>query len=184
LRIVDAGGLPKGEREIGEVEFAGPSVIDGYWDNPRESEQLTRDGYLRTGDLGYIADGNLYITGRQKDLIIIGGRNLVPTQIEAAMANVLGGDVVHCIVACGVPDERSKTEALHLLVETRMPPTDHLAAEETLRSALESAFGVSGTIVHWMRKGEIPKTSSGKVQRHRCRDWIAAAAATALSPSA
>lgn len=74
VRVVDEEGLPLGEREIGEIELSGPSVIDGYWGHSQETELLKRaDGFLRTGDLGYLAGGQLYITGRQKDLIIING---------------------------------------------------------------------------------------------------------------
>jgi fatty-acyl-CoA synthase len=174
IRITDGEGLPLGEREIGEVEFAGPSVIDGYWDNVYETAALKRpDGFLRTGDLGYLADGQLYITGRQKDIIIVNGRNLVPAQIEAALEHVLDSDIVHGLVACGMQDAASMTESLHLLVETRtLPHPGQAAAEDLLRGALESAFGLGGVTIHWVKRGEIPKTSSGKIQRHRCRELI------------
>ncbi|HEX6098138.1 MAG TPA: AMP-binding protein [Thermoanaerobaculia bacterium] len=182
IRITDSQGLPLREREIGEVEFAGPSVIDGYWSDPRDSEALKRaDGFLRTGDLGYLAEGQLYVTGRQKDIIIINGRNLVPAQIEAAMESVIDSDVAHGLVACGMQDASSKTESLHLLVESRVVPhPDQAAAEDKLRSALESAFGIGGVRIHWVKRGEIPKTSSGKIQRHRCRELIRQLGAGAL----
>jgi fatty-acyl-CoA synthase len=174
IRIADGDGLPLGDREIGEVEFAGPSVIDGYWDNARETDSLKRaGGFLRTGDLGFLAGGQLYITGRQKDIIIINGRNLVPAQIEAAMENVLDGDAAHGLVACGMQDAGSKTESLHLIVESRiLPHPDRAAVEDKLRGALEATFGLGGATIHWVKRGDIPKTSSGKVQRHRCRELI------------
>src|SRR6185436_5745690 len=171
VRIVDGEGSPLREREIGEVELAGPSVIDEYWDNPQETRSLKRaDGFLRTGDLGYLAGGELYITGRQKDIIIINGRNLVPAQIEAAMEQVFNDDIAG-IVACGVQDAQTNSESLHLIIESRiLPHPDRAVAEEKLRGGLESMFGLGGATIHWVKKGEIPKTSSGKVQRHRCRE--------------
>lgn len=180
VRVVDDAGVPRADREIGEVEIRGPSVIDGYWDDAQETDRLKRpDGFLRTGDLGYLADGQLYITGRQKDIIIINGRNLVPAQIEVALASAIESDVAHHVVACGVQDNRTKTESLHLIVETRIHPRpeQQTAAEDKLRSVLETSFSVSGATIHWVKKGEIPKTSSGKIQRYRCRQLIAAALA-------
>lgn len=175
LRIVDKNGLPLGERQIGEVEFSGPSVINGYWDDRQNNSTLKReDGFLRTGDLGYLANRQLYITGRSKDIIIIHGRNFIPSQIEALIQKVINSNIMNGVAACGIQDSKSKTEMLHLIIELRSASLEknREIMEERIRSALEEVFSLSGVIIHWVSKGKIPKTSSGKIQRYRCREFI------------
>ncbi len=170
VRIVNHEGTALGEREIGEIEFAGPSVIDGYWGNPPGQDHP--NGVLRTGDLGYLADGQLYVTGRQKDVIIINGRNLAPTQIEAIVYKAIG-DVGRGVVAWGSVDSTAKTESLHIMIESRvLRPAERSILEDSVSSALEDVFGLGGVTVHWVKKGKIPKTTSGKVRRHSCRELV------------
>jgi acyl-CoA synthetase (AMP-forming)/AMP-acid ligase II len=174
LRIVDGEGRPLGEREVGEVECAGPSVISDFWGAAGEPEGWkTADGFLRTGDLGYLAGGELHVTGRQKDILILGGRNFLPGQIESLVESVSGSPATNGVAAVGVPEESTGTEALHLIVESRpAPPPDRVEVEERIRAALLEAFGLSGVTIHWVEKGEIPKTTSGKIQRFRCREML------------
>jgi acyl-CoA synthetase (AMP-forming)/AMP-acid ligase II len=177
LRIVnrDDVSLKKREREIGEIEFYGASVIDGYWGSSAKDNSLKRrDGFLRTGDLGYLADGKLYVTGRQKDIIIIHGRNFIPSQIEAFIRKVIKSKSPNTIAACGIQDTRSKTENLHLIIEqrTNLSGADKDRMEEEIRSALEEAFAITGTIIHWGTRGRIPRTTSGKIMRYLCRQLI------------
>ena len=173
VRIVREDGAAVEAREIGNIEFLGPSVIDGYWGDPQKTRTLKKeDGFLRTGDLGYQADGHLYITGRQKDILIINGRNLIPAQIEALVEKVMKSRITRGVAACGLFDKTTKTEKLHLLIEYRVYPTDVTPLETAVRMALETVFGLSGVTIHWVAKGEIPKTTSGKIQYHRCRDLI------------
>lgn len=173
IRIVREEGSTAEEREIGNIEFSGPSVIDGYWEDPQNTDTLKQeDGFLRTGDLGYQADGHLYITGRQKEILIINGRNLIPYQIEVLVEKVIKSRITRGVAACGLFDENAKTEKLHLIIEYRVYPSDLATLETSVRTALETAFGLTGVTIHWVVKGQIPKTTSGKIQYYRCRELI------------
>jgi acyl-CoA synthetase (AMP-forming)/AMP-acid ligase II len=172
LRLRADDGRELGEREVGEIEVRGPSVIDGYWSpQARAPEPVAgADGWLATGDLGFLAEGRLFVTGRKKDVVIHRGRNLLPDRVEALVGEALDGRLPGSVAAVGVWSESECTDLLHVLIEsTPAPPPDAAAVEERLRRLLESAFDVSGATLHWVRKGELPKTTSGKIQRHRCR---------------
>ena len=90
IRIVDATGTELGDRREGRIEFRGPSATAGYFHNPTATRSLFHDDWLDTGDLGYIADADLYVTGRVKDVIIRAGRNLHPAELEEAVGNIAG----------------------------------------------------------------------------------------------
>lgn len=169
VRIVDQDGASLPERQIGEIEVSGPSIIDGYCGDSAPSLKR-EDGFLRTGDLGYLHNGELYVTGRIKDIIIVGGRNISPVQVEALVGSIAGDGMVGSVAACGAPDAMSRTEMLHVLIESDPRPD----VEENARTALAEAFGLSGVTFHWVARGEIPRTSSGKIQRYRCRQWVEA----------
>ena len=174
VRIVTENRFPAEERVIGEIELSGPSVIDGYWEDSQKTSTLKRDdGFLRTGDLGYQADGQLYITGRQKEILIINGRNLIPAQIEAVVEQVIERPITRGVAACGLFAPDAKTETLHLIIESRVfPPENQATLEASVRMALEAVFGLSGVAIHWVAKGQIPKTTSGKIQYYRCKNLI------------
>jgi acyl-CoA synthetase (AMP-forming)/AMP-acid ligase II len=174
LRVADADGTPLPDRRVGEIEFAGPSVVEGYWNAPEETAALRRpDGWLRTGDLGYLAEGGLYVTGRRKDLLILNGRNYTPNQIETLVETVTRSAVTPAAVAVGRHDAHSRTETLHLLLDTRLAAEDgERAVAQRVREALEEVFAIGGVSVHWVAGGRIPRTPSGKVQRYLCRDLV------------
>ncbi|HYC88960.1 MAG TPA: AMP-binding protein [Thermoanaerobaculia bacterium] len=175
VRIVDREARPLPERQVGEIEVRGPSVIDGYW-GEGDGELKREDGFLRTGDLGYLSGGELYVTGRIKDIIIIGGRNISPVQVEALVEPIVGGGIAGGVAACGVPDPHSQTEMLHVLVESEsVPRADAAAVEEHARAVLAEAYGISGVTIHWLPRGSIARTTSGKIQRYRCREWVESA---------
>jgi acyl-CoA synthetase (AMP-forming)/AMP-acid ligase II len=90
IRIVGEHGEPVGEREVGEIALAGPSVMLGYYRDAESTEQTIRRRWLHTGDLGYIADGELFVCGRTKDLIIVNGRKYHPQDLEWAVADIVG----------------------------------------------------------------------------------------------
>jgi len=172
VRVVDAAGKELEEGRVGEVEVAGPGVVDGYWGDPAPGA-LLRDGFLPTGDLGYWRDGRLYIVGRKKEILIIKGRNLIPGEIEAFVAQQINSDIARGVAAVGIEDPTLGTEALHILVESRVLPVPGGATiEETVHKALAESFGLTGATIHWVPKGGIPKTTSGKVQRFRCRELV------------
>ncbi len=180
LRVIDANGAPLPDREIGEIEVSGPSVIDGCLAAPGDAEagasgdRLERtDGCLRTGDLGYQVDGELYVTGRRKDIVIIAGRNYIPDQLETFVEAVTESPRTPAVVAVGVPDPTLRTEQLHLLLDERLADgRDRRDITGRVSDALAEAFGIGGVTFHWVSRAALPRTTSGKIQRHLCRKMI------------
>jgi 1-acyl-sn-glycerol-3-phosphate acyltransferase len=170
IRLVDDAGNEVGDDRVGRLQFRGPSATSGYYRQPEATAAITREGgWLDSGDLAFRHDGELHIAGRSKDLIIKGGRNLVPQEIEELVGNV-AGIRRGCVVAFGAPHEALGTERLVVVAETRSTDAarrDALAAEVTARVA--DAIGVPPDAVELVRPGDVPKTSSGKVQRQATR---------------
>ena len=170
VRIVNSQGAPSEERQQGTIEFRGPSSFQGYHRRPEATAEVQRaDGWVDTGDLGYLAEGELFITGRAKDLIIKGGRNYYPHEIEAAAAMV-EGIRQGCVAAFAVPDPTTGTEQIVVIAETRSK--DAMAREVMLAGVTESVtthVGVPPDRVVLAVPGAVPKTSSGKIRRTECR---------------
>ena len=169
VRIVDRDGRPLGERVEGRIEFRGPSVTEGYWRNPAVTRAARHDGWMDSGDLGYWADGELYVTGRQKDLIIKAGRNLYPQEVEDIVGAV-PGIRKGCVAAFGVHDPSVGTERLVVVAETRTRPGPE---REQLRAAVldrvVAALGIPADVVVIADPHAVLKTSSGKVRRSATR---------------
>lgn len=183
LRVVDGTGEPVADGVVGEIEFAGESVVDGYFGGEGTAE-LKRGDFLRTGDLGYLRDGELFITGRAKEILIINGRNFSPLQIEGALERLLGAPFTPAIIAVEAEDEQLRSGALHLLLDTRLGASDRDRVEARVRQALDEVFGLRGARLHWVLSGHIPRTTSGKIQRGRCRELITGrAGAEGAAPS-
>ena len=165
LRVVDPGsGAPRGEREVGEIEVRGTSVTSGYYRNEEATLAAFREGWFRTGDLGYLAEGELVVCGRHKDVIIVGGRNVFPDDIERAAARTGAVRAGNVVAFAGEP-ERGRTPVV-VLAETRSE--DHEAARrEVVRQVLD-AVGLRARVV-LLPPGGLPKTSSGKLQRSLSR---------------
>jgi fatty-acyl-CoA synthase len=164
IRILDDDGRHLPEGKVGEIVFRGPSVTPGYFQNPEASNQLLKGGWLHTGDLGFILHGDLYISGRQKDLVIINGRNYPPQAIEWVAEEVAGirkGSVVAFSV------DGDSTERLIIIAETTLTENANLA--QTVTEQIRAAFGLTVDKVVLVGKGSIPKTSSGKLQRRRTK---------------
>lgn len=173
IAVIDPEGNLLGEDREGELVFAGPSLTDGYWKNEAATAEVYRplDGsgddtvWLRTGDLGFVHDGNVFISGRSKDLIILNGRNHHPQSIEWAVAEIDGvrkGNVV----AFSRPGKES--EELVVVVETRIdPPVD---LKEIIASTVAERLSLKVTDVVLLAAGQLPKTSSGKLQRRKTRE--------------
>lgn len=164
IKILDENGQILPEGRVGEIVFRGPSVTPGYFRNPEASRQLLKGGWLHTGDLGFIFKGDLYISGRQKDLVIINGRNYPPQAIEWVVEEIAGirkGSVV----AFSVDGE--STEKLIVIAETIMPDNSEL--ERAISEQVRSAFGLTVNKVVLVGRGSIPKTSSGKLQRRQTK---------------
>lgn len=171
LRILDDAGQELPERHVGRLVFRGPSMTPGYFQQPAATAAMSvAGGFYDSGDLAYVADGEVYITGRRKDLIIKGGRNLVPQEIEEAAARV-DGVRKGCVVALGVAQEQQGTELVVVVAETRA--TQAAQRERIEQAVIESvaeAVGSPPDIVALVPPGAIPKTSSGKVRRAETKD--------------
>ena len=162
MRVVDPKtGAPRSDREVGELLIRGTSVTPGYYKNPEATAELLRDGWLRTGDLAYLLDGDLVICGRIKDVIIVGGRNIYPQDIErsaSAVAGVRPGNVI----AFGV-DGRAGAQSIVIVAE--LGDADAEAVRSELADTVTRDIGVPPRQVVMVAKGSVPKTSSGKLQR-------------------
>jgi fatty-acyl-CoA synthase len=167
LRIVDPrSNAILGEREVGELELRSPSVTPGYYRNPEATAATFHDGWLRTGDLAYLVDGQLVVCGRQKDVIIVGGRNVFPEDVERAAASVEGVRAGN-VIAFG-SDRRRGRESIVVIAETK---ADELReVHDSVVTKVCDAVGVPPVEVVLVRPGTLPKTSSGKLQRSLCRE--------------
>ncbi|MBI5717681.1 MAG: AMP-binding protein [Burkholderiales bacterium] len=173
LRVVDAGSrtgsreLP--EREQGRVQFRGPSSTQGYLNNAGANERLFDGDWLNTGDLGYIAGGELFLTGREKDIIIRGGFNLHPQELEAAVAE-LPGVRKGGVAVFPASDPRSGTERLVVLAETRLSePEQRRQLVQAITALSAMLLGAPADDVVLAPPRTVLKTSSGKTRRAACR---------------
>lgn len=168
-RVVDANGAPLPERREGRLEIQGPSVTSGYFGNPDATARLFRDGWLDTGDRAYLADGDIYITGRAKEMMIRAGRNLYPYELEQAVGG-LPGVRKGCVAVFASPDPASGAERLVVVAETR---EREAAAREQLRSRIQvlavDLLGIPADVVELVPPHRVLKTSSGKVRRGAVR---------------
>lgn len=166
--------LPEGEE--GELWIQGPSVAQGYWRKPELTEATFgarladgRGPYLRTGDLGRWVEGQLFITGRIKDLVIVRGRNHYPQDLEHTMAEAHADLRTGFGVAFSVPTEGG--EALVLVQEPRPDATSpEQELTQAIRGAIAQEHGLAPHAIHLLPPGTLPKTSSGKVQRQSTRE--------------
>lgn len=168
VKMVDAEGRELGERVEGRLWLRGPSATSGYYRNPEATRELIQEGgWLDSGDLAYWADGELYITGRAKDVIIKAGRNIYPHEVEE-IAGRISGVRAGCVVAFGAPDTRTGTERLVIAAEVRnMAEAGRISAE--IGRAVDEAFGMPPDLVQLLAPQSIPKTSSGKLRRSETR---------------
>ncbi len=163
VRVRAASGELLGESAEGRIELRGGSVAQGYWEAPELTAETFGDGWLRTGDLGFLHEGELYVTGRTKDLVIHHGRKYHPTDIEWAALGLPGVRPDH-VIAFSTPDERLVVVAEH---KPALAPPD-LARQIATR--VRGSIGVTPDDVVLVKPGTLPKTSSGKLRRAACRD--------------
>jgi 1-acyl-sn-glycerol-3-phosphate acyltransferase len=165
IRIVDEAGFELGERQEGRLEFRGSSATCGYFRNEAKTRELLHNGWLDSADRAYTVGGDVYITGRIKDIIIRAGRHLYPHEIEEAVADIPGirkGGVA----VFGTTDRASGTERVVVLAETC--ETDAAARARLHAAAHEVATDIAGTPpdeVILVPPRTVPKTSSGKIRR-------------------
>ena len=191
--IVDKEGRKVPERTEGFLWFRGPSATSGYYRNPEATETLFagRPGngdceypWVNSGDRAYTADGEIYITGRVKDIIIKGGRNLYPHEVEE-LASRTEGIRKGCVVAFGLKGEETGTEKLVIVAESREEDKKKRAAiAAAINEVVSQGLGLPPDRVELIPPGSIPKTSSGKLRREETKQlYLAGTLTTAKAPA-
>ena len=167
IEVRDDAGAPLGDRNIGRVFVSGPSVMVGYFRDEVSTAACLKDGWLDTGDMGYLVDGYVYIVGRAKDMIIINGKNHWPQDIEWAIEQLPGfkaGDIAAFSITTP-----SGEEAPAVLVQCRTSdPAERAALREAIKSKVRTITGMN-CVVELVPPRTLPRTSSGKLSRSKAR---------------
>jgi len=170
IRIVDPAGHELPERREGRLQFQGPSTTSGYFRNPDATRRLFDGDWLDSGDLAYVAGADVYLTGRSKDIIIRGGRNIYPYELEEAVGE-LPGIRKGCVAVFGSPDPDSGTERLILVAETReTDPGAREALAQRVRAITTDLLALAPDDVVLAPPHTVLKTSSGKIRRGAVRE--------------
>ena len=166
-------GHPLPDRQVGELAIRSPYMLTEYHNRP--DLDPFHDGWFRTGDRGYLADGEVYVIGRSKDLIINAGKNVYPQDVEAIVNEVAGVHAGRAVVF-GVPDEREGTELIAVVAETRTTDAaERQAIAKAIRQEVARQSTVTVSFVSLVDRGWLIKTSSGKIARAANREkWLAA----------
>ena len=160
--IINAEGNILQEGEVGEIVFKGPSLANGYFLNEMATQDAWQDGWMRTGDIGYLYDGEVFISGRKKDLIILNGRNIYPQSIEweiEKVPTVRKGNIV------SFSAKRGDSEGLIVVCESANDRPEELALQIKEHISLSMGLAIDEVVV--LAPGQLPKTTSGKVQRRK-----------------
>ena len=178
VEIRDEGGAPVGEGRLGRVFVRGPSLMQGYLGDAAATRRALAHGWLDTGDLGFALEGELYVHGRAKDVVIVRGANHAPDEFEAAVGEVAGVRP-GCAVAVGFTPEGGGGEALAILAErAREGASPDGAVEAQVRRAVLERTGIAPHVVRLLAPGTLPRTSSGKLRRQEAlRRFLAGALA-------
>jgi acyl-CoA synthetase (AMP-forming)/AMP-acid ligase II len=164
----DASVLPEGT--IGEVRVKGPSVFSGYYNDPAATAETLVHGWLRTGDLGLMKSGELYLTGRLKDLLIVRGENIMPHELEWMAESTVGGGGLQRAAAFSLSRSGQGEEIVLVLETSEKDPANLEPMLHDLRVEVGREFGLTLADLVPVRRGQLPKTTSGKVQRGVVRD--------------
>ena len=172
IRIMDDRHVPLEEGRVGHVLVRGPSIMSGYLDQPEATRSVLVDGWLDTGDRGFVLKGELYLCGRYKDTIVVNGRNHAPEVFERAIEGVEGVRP-GCVAAVTLVSDEG--ERFAVLAELRAPASEseRLSIADVVRSRVALETGLVPERVLLLRAGELPRTSSGKVRRaEAARRWL------------
>jgi len=173
VAIFTNDGVHRNEREIGEIVIRGASVTGGYYNNETANAELFVDGWLRTGDLGYLVENELFICGRKKEVIIVAGRNYYPTDVESLIGD-LDGIRKGNVIAFGLSDVTKGEETFVICAETKLPESEHSRIEKDVRGRILEAMGIHVGQVVLLAPDSLPKTSSGKLQRAKAKEMFLA----------
>ena len=171
IKVLDDDGNVCAPRQVGEIVIRGPSMMKGYYNNAEVTNATIRDGWLHTGDLGFFLDGELFVCGRIKDLIIVSGRNYHPSDIEWVVSDVPGvrrGRVVAFGLQTQLTSE--KTEQVIVCVESKTNESRRELLTEDIKARVLEVLGLKLAGVVYLERGSLPRTSSGKLQRNKTRD--------------
>lgn len=170
VQIRDSALAVLADRQIGEIAIRSNSMLSAYHNRPELTENVMVDGWYLTGDLGYMADGDLYITGRKKDILIVGGKNIYPQDIEA-IVNDIPGVYPGRVVAFAIPDARLGTEAVVVVCEVETTDSDvRTEIERVIRTSIAQQIDITLYDVLLVARKWLHKTSSGKIARAANRE--------------
>jgi acyl-CoA synthetase (AMP-forming)/AMP-acid ligase II len=170
IRISPAGSVHAlGEEQVGEVCVNGAGVFAGYYNDSAATAVSLQDSWLRTGDLGFVKDGNLYLTGRLKDLLIVHGHNIMPHEIEWLAESATGAGGAERCGAFSVARGADGEQAVVVLEVSEIDDAGLSALAHDIRSRVGRSLGLPLADVVLVKRGQIPKTTSGKVQRGELR---------------
>jgi acyl-CoA synthetase (AMP-forming)/AMP-acid ligase II len=164
IRVVGSSGETLGDRREGEIAVRGPSMMTGYYEDEEATRRAVPDGWLRTGDLGYLVGGELFVTGRTKEIVIKGGRNIHPYDVERAACTVAGVRPGRC-AAFGILDTAAGSERLVVVYESERDDADMQDLTRRIRASIIQCVGIAPDEVRCVPRGTIRKTGSGKTQR-------------------
>jgi acyl carrier protein len=171
MRVVDAAGLELPDRHEGLLQFRGPSSTSGYYHNPAATKTLFAGEWLNTGDRAYLSEGVLFLTGREKDIIIRGGRNISPYELEQAVGD-LAGIRRGCVAVFGSTDAATGTERVVVLAEMReLGASRHDDLKRMINEIAVTLIGAPADDIVLAPPGTVPKTSSGKIRRVAAREF-------------
>ncbi len=169
IRVVDENNREVPERHEGSLQFRGPSATQGYYNRPEATAALIRNGWLETGDRGYIAGGDVYITGRSKDMIIRAGRNIYPAELEDEIGDLDGIRKGH-VAVFGTADHEHGTERLVVLAETRKRAEDtREALSQSINEIATALVTAPADEIVFAPPNTVLRTSSGKIRRSACK---------------
>ena len=171
IRVVDSAGLELPDCHEGHLQFRGPSSTSGYYRNPEATRGLFAGDWVNTGDRAYLSEGTLFITGREKDIIIRGGRNISPYELEQAVGD-LAGVRRGCVAVFGSRDVAAGTERVVVLAEMRdKDSTRHDDLKRMINDLAVRLIGAPADDIVLAPAGTVPKTSSGKIRRVAAREF-------------
>ena len=172
IRVVDAAGMEQPDRQEGHLQFRGPSSTSGYYRNPEATKTLFGSGdWLNTGDRAYLSQGTLFLTGREKDIIIRGGRNISPYELEQAVGD-LAGVRRGCVAVFGSRDAAAGTERVVVLAEMKdRDPSRHDDLKRMINELAVGLIGAPADDIVLAPPATVPKTSSGKIRRVAAREY-------------
>ncbi|MEM7669820.1 MAG: AMP-binding protein, partial [Pseudomonadota bacterium] len=169
IELRSESGEPVPEGRVGTIFARGPSVMQGYFNDPvATAEALHADGWLNTGDLGVIIDGELIVTGRAKDLIIINGRNIWPQDIEWTIENHISAARESGVVAFGQDAGEDDEEEIAVVIECRLPEEARPELISDTDALVRRTHGIAPRVI-LSKPGLLPRTTSGKLSRAKAR---------------